>query len=309
MLRKRILIITAAALLAFVLSAGTLFYLATARVQGHYLDADGVRLHYTVQGEGEPLILIHGLSVHADINWRRNGIIDALDDHFQVIAYDVRGHGLSDRPKGEEAYGDELVRDVGRVMDHLGLESAHFAGYSLGGFITLDFMARHPERVRSAALCAAGWRDPASDGFLSWRKGGKPSYAKKEPDKPAIAEKERPISRALMAGFDFIRPLRMRLAGLIADPDAPRAIRRSARNMEGVSPEQLEASIIPTHCFIGSEDGFLPYADALAGRKPNTELTILDGANHLTTVLQPELREGLVEFFLTQRASENRAAP
>lgn len=303
-MRKKLLTVSVPVVLLLVAVAGLFIYVTAARVEGHYFDAEGVRIHYTVEGQGEPLILIHGLSVHADINWRRNGIIDALDDHFQVIAYDVRGHGLSDRPTEKSAYGQELVKDVGRLMDHLRIESAHFAGYSLGGFITLDFMTRHPERVRSAVLCASGWHDPASDVFLSWRKGGKPILRKSDdsstsPEKSA--EKEEPVSRMLMAGFDFIRPLRKRLAHLIADPKAVHIIRYGAPDMEGVIRDGLEQCEIPTLCIIGSEDGFLPYAEALEANKPATEVQVLQGANHLTAVLEPGLREGMLHFLLDHR--------
>jgi pimeloyl-ACP methyl ester carboxylesterase len=66
-------------------------------------DSDGVRIHYTVEGKGEPVVLVHGLYSSADINWRLPGTIKALAAHYQVISPDVRGHGSSDKPEKDEA--------------------------------------------------------------------------------------------------------------------------------------------------------------------------------------------------------------
>jgi pimeloyl-ACP methyl ester carboxylesterase len=60
-------------------------------------DSNGVKIHYTVEGKGEPVVLIHGLYSSADINWRLPGTIKALAARYQVIALDVRGHGRSDK--------------------------------------------------------------------------------------------------------------------------------------------------------------------------------------------------------------------
>jgi pimeloyl-ACP methyl ester carboxylesterase len=146
---------------------GTLAYLLFVRVPGEYFDSNGVRIHYTVEGAGEPLILIHGLAANADLNWRRAGINALLRKDFQVIAFDCRGHGLSDKPHEKEQYGPEMVHDVTRLMDHLKIEKAHVAGYSMGGFIALELAMRYPERVRSVALCASGWKDPNGGGDFS----------------------------------------------------------------------------------------------------------------------------------------------
>lgn len=153
--------------LVLVAGVGTLAYYLTARVPGEYFDSNGVRIHYTVEGAGEPLILIHGLAANADINWRRAGVNAMLRKDFQVIAFDCRGHGLSDKPHEKSQYGLEMVNDVTRLMDHLGVEKAHVAGYSMGGFIALEVAIRHPERVRSVALCASGWKDPTGDNNFS----------------------------------------------------------------------------------------------------------------------------------------------
>jgi len=130
---------------------------AAGESQPRTLDSNGVPLRYTVEGEGEPVVLIHGLYASAQINWRTPGTIKALATNYQVIALDVRGHGGSGKPTAEEAYGLELMEDVIRLLDHLKIQKAHIVGYSMGGMITMKLLTRHPDRVRSAVLGGMGW--------------------------------------------------------------------------------------------------------------------------------------------------------
>jgi pimeloyl-ACP methyl ester carboxylesterase len=121
------------------------------------LDANGVKISYFVQGKGEPVVLIHGWLSSAGINWVLPGVTKLLADDYQVIAYDVRGHGLSDKPTTDDAYGPELVEDVVRLLDHLKIKKAHIVGYSMGGIIAANFIAKHPDRVISGTLGGMGW--------------------------------------------------------------------------------------------------------------------------------------------------------
>src|SRR6185369_16055350 len=100
-----------------------LSFMAVAR-HGEEFDSAGVKIYYTVQGEGEPVILIHGLYSSAKMNWEAPGTSALLARHFQVIALDCRGHGKSDKPKAEGSYGTNMVEDVVRLMDHLKISKA-----------------------------------------------------------------------------------------------------------------------------------------------------------------------------------------
>jgi pimeloyl-ACP methyl ester carboxylesterase len=120
-------------------------------------DSKGVSIRYTVQGSGEPVVLIHGLFANTQINWGAPGTLKALAKNYQVIALDVRGHGGSGKPKEESAYGIELEEDVVRLLDHLHVKQAHVVGYSMGGMIAMKLLTRHPERVKSAVLGGMGW--------------------------------------------------------------------------------------------------------------------------------------------------------
>ena len=119
--------------------------------------SNGVKIHYVVQGKGDPVILIHGLCSSAMMNWQLPGTVAELAKHYQVVAFDNRGHGQSGKPEAEEQYGVQMVEDVVRLMDHLQLRRAHLVGYSLGGMITMKLLTLHPERVTSAVLGGMGW--------------------------------------------------------------------------------------------------------------------------------------------------------
>ncbi len=131
--------------------------------------SNGVKIHYEITGQGEPVILIHGLYSSARMNWDLPGVTARLAQHFQVIAFDNRGHGLSDKPAGEDQYGAEMAEDVVRLMDHLKIQKAQVVGYSLGGMLTMKLLTLHPERVRSAVLGGMGWLREGSALQRVWR--------------------------------------------------------------------------------------------------------------------------------------------
>jgi pimeloyl-ACP methyl ester carboxylesterase len=120
-------------------------------------DSGGVKISYSIQGKGEPVVLIHGWLSSGWINWTLPGITAKLAKDYQVIIPDVRGHGASDKPTKDDAYGPELVEDVVRLLDHLKIKKAHIVGYSMGGIITGNFLAKHPDRALSGTLGGMGW--------------------------------------------------------------------------------------------------------------------------------------------------------
>jgi pimeloyl-ACP methyl ester carboxylesterase len=125
--------------------------------QGSFFDSDGVRIYYRVDGEGDPVLLIHGFSANLAVNWRTPGIVNDLARDYQVISIDNRGHGQSDKPENVEAYGYKMVGDAVGLLDHLGIDSAHIVGYSMGGMIGLKMAVEYPQRVRSLVMGGMGW--------------------------------------------------------------------------------------------------------------------------------------------------------
>jgi pimeloyl-ACP methyl ester carboxylesterase len=120
-------------------------------------DVNGVKIHYLVEGKGAPVLLIHGLHSSAEMNWKLSGLVAELAKDHQVIAPDLPGHGRSDKPAKEDAYGLRVVDDVVLLLDHLKVKKAHVVGYSLGGMVAVKLMAKYPDRVASGLVGGMGW--------------------------------------------------------------------------------------------------------------------------------------------------------
>lgn len=117
--------------------------------------SDGRRIHYQVEGEGPPLLLHHGFTSSLEA-WRFFGFTAALREHWQVIMFDALGHGHSDKPHDSQAYSQpQRCRDALAVLDALGIERAHFLGYSLGGWVGYGLVRHARERLASLILGAA----------------------------------------------------------------------------------------------------------------------------------------------------------
>jgi pimeloyl-ACP methyl ester carboxylesterase len=129
---------------------------AASAAEDHF-DANGVNLHYITLGTGEPVVLIHGLYSSEKLNWELPGIVKRLATRYQVIALDMPGHGLSDKPDLADAYGLAMVDDVVRLLDHLKIKKAHVVGYSMGGMIVMKLLSTHPDRAASAVVGGMGW--------------------------------------------------------------------------------------------------------------------------------------------------------
>mgnify|MGYP001825594692 CR=1 FL=1 len=98
-------------------------------------ESKGFEIAYDDDGEGDPIILLHGFGADRRNNWRLTGWIRLLNNSgFRVIAPDARGHGRSDKPTDPKDYEPEgIAGDVLRLLDHLEIDKADLVGYSMGG--------------------------------------------------------------------------------------------------------------------------------------------------------------------------------
>ncbi|MGZ8841643.1 MAG: alpha/beta fold hydrolase, partial [Candidatus Aminicenantales bacterium] len=114
-------------------------------------DSNGVKIRYVTEGEGVPVVLIHGWMADSSMWGRDRSGNTKLDtsgaNGFQLIALDCRGHGKSDKPHDQKMYGPEMAADVVRLLDHLKIQKAYLVGYSSGAFIAGKVAATHPKRV------------------------------------------------------------------------------------------------------------------------------------------------------------------
>ncbi|MGH9175708.1 MAG: alpha/beta fold hydrolase [Vicinamibacterales bacterium] len=126
-----------------------------------------IRIHYEVVGSGPPIVLVHGFTQTLS-QWRRQGVVDALVADYQLILIDARGHGKSDKPDDVTAYTNALMTsDVIAVLDDLGIDRAHYCGYSMGGRIGFGVEGHYPDRLHSLIVGVAN-PDPLPEDLLAW---------------------------------------------------------------------------------------------------------------------------------------------
>ena len=263
---------------------------AAHRVRGDFLDAGGVPLHYTVEGAGTPVVLVHGVAINADLNWRRTGIIRALARDYRVIAFDNRGHGRSGKPRGQQHYGAELVADVIRLMDHLDIDKAHLVGYSLGGFITLKALEEHPDRLLSAAPCGAGWERRDAEGLrrLEAIADAIESRGDYGPLLEEVGFRRRGLGRVKV--FAINRYFRcINNEEIIAD------VLRSLSELE-VSEEALRNNRVPVLSIVGDADPLKRGVDAMDGILGRHETVIIPRGTHYSTLNKRQLVSALKTF-------------
>lgn len=112
---------------------------------------------FAVHGEGEPLVLIHGVGMQQGV-WTPQ--VEALSRTHQVIVYDMLGHGASRLPAADETLAD-YADQLAALLDHVGIPAANVAGHSMGALVALEFALRHPSRtLRVAAVNAVFRRTP-----------------------------------------------------------------------------------------------------------------------------------------------------
>lgn len=242
-----------------------------------------VRLHYALAGpaSGSPIVLGHGFCSDHALNWRGTRWQETLTAaSFRVIGLDSRGHGASQKPHDPAAYScPQMADDVVRLLDHLGLERAHYLGYSMGARIGLAAASRRPERLRRMVL----------GGLSSW------------------------------GGNDRAELIARRFRGDtgIRDPEAETyfafASARPLNDLEalaccvlGEQPPLLEAELgrirVPALLVAGDGDPIAHDAETIAALMPNARYVELKGRDHMNAVPARAFKDAALAF-LTKDSS------
>jgi pimeloyl-ACP methyl ester carboxylesterase len=275
------------------LASGILLFLAggcSCQAEDFFFTSDGVRIHYIVEGRGEPVVLIHGWGVDLDWNWGEPGTIKALAEHYQVIALDNRGHGRSDKPHAPQAYGMNMVSDVIRLLDHLKIRKAHIVGYSMGGLIASVLLAEHPERVRTAVIGGFGWE--IDEAYRKRRLLTAESLERGKGLGPAVEALTPPGERAAVTSqMEAINKW-------FLERNDPAALAASARgNVDFHASEQkLRAVELPVLAIVGELDPLRPSVDKLASMLADARVVVVPGANHMFAAGRPEFLDALKAF-------------
>jgi pimeloyl-ACP methyl ester carboxylesterase len=251
--------------------------------------SNGVKLHYIVEGEGEPVVLVHGFAVNCQLQWVRSGIFKDLAKDYQVIALDNRGHGQSEKPHDPKKYGKEIVEDIVRLLDHLEIKRAHIVGYSMGAFVTLKLVTTYPERVLSATLGGAGRH---VEGDERWLEELAESLENGKGFVPLLARLQ-PVGRPKPPEADL--KLRSLVIGAMNDTKACAALVRSYKELMVVD-DHLKANKIPALALVGSLDPLKEGVDLLKGQMACLTVEVIEGGDHMNAFLYPDFTRKLRDF-------------
>jgi pimeloyl-ACP methyl ester carboxylesterase len=279
-------LVLAVAFLFVVASVSAVF---AAPQHGSFL-SNGVKIHYITDGEGEPVVLIHGFAASAYANWMMPGVFTKLSKHYHVIALDNRGHGTSGKPHEIDKYGMEMVGDVVRLLDHLKIQKAHIVGYSMGGFITGALVATHPDRIVSATMGGAGWSRPEDDHSVI------EAVAKSLEAGTGIA----PLMKALTPPgapqpTEEQMKTRNQMVMLANDPLALAACIRGMLKLQ-VPREALVNNKVPVLAICGDRDPLKKGVDAMDGVMSNLKVVIVKGGDHMSTFRSTLFQQSLDDF-------------
>jgi pimeloyl-ACP methyl ester carboxylesterase len=246
---------------------------------------NGIDLYYEVHGQGEPLVMIMGFG-GSSAGWifqRR-----AFQKYFQVITFDNRGVGRSDKPVGPYSIG-MMAEDTVGLMDHLGIEKAHILGVSMGGYIAQELAINHPERVRKLVLgCTYARQDDTG--------GHSPEYYRGmglAEGCPADELRKIPIAKVLRAEFPLAFNSRLYrictfpFIGIYARRMATRGVAAQFQAIVGHDTlERLHMIQAPTLVITGTGDRIIKpsSSDVLAKKIPNARLVKIEGGPHAVFV-------------------------
>ena len=245
-------------------------------------DSEGVRIAFTDEGDGAPIVLIHGFASSVKDNWLNPGWIGFLARNgFRVVAIDNRGHGQSEKLYDPNCYGaPSMAEDARRLLDHLGIARADVMGYSMGARIATFLLLAHPERVRSAILAGVGIN------LVRGMVGSGPIA--KALEAPRIEDVTNDTARSFRA---FAEKTGSDLKALAACMRGPR---------EKILAEDLARIGIPVLVATGSEDVIAGSGQDLASLIPGAQLLEITGRDHMKAVGDARFRQGVLDF-LTER--------
>lgn len=243
---------------------------------------DGTKLAFRlVKGAGQDrCVLVHSLCMTGSF-WDR--VIPYLLDAGDVLVYDCRGHGRSGKPKGSQPV-ERHADDLADLLDAVGWRKAVVAGASMGGCISLAFAARHPQRVSGLGLIdTTAWYGP--DAPQRWEERGQRGFREGLASLIEFQKKRWVTDRFREQHPEIVdEAISIFLAN---DPDSYLEI---CRMLGHADLRELPPFDFPTRILVGEEDYATPIAMAEATHAliPDSTLTVIENARHLTPLEAPE---------------------
>ena len=237
-----------------------------------------VEIAYLDEGDGEPIILVHGFASSRNVNWVYPAWVAELKNNGRrVIAFDNRGHGESGKLYDAADYEiGVMAGDISALMDHLEIARADVMGYSLGSRMTAELAQRQPQRLRSAILGGIG---------MALIEGGGPGEnVAVALETPSLEDVTDPVGRTFRAFADQTRSDRRALAA---------CLRGSRRVM---TAEQAAGIRVPVLIAVGTTDEIAGSAHALSQIIPGAEVLDIPNRDHMRAVGDKVYKAGVLEF-------------
>jgi pimeloyl-ACP methyl ester carboxylesterase len=246
------------------------------------LNRDGVNLCYEIHGSGPAILLSHGFSATMEM-WR--GQAGPLSRDYQLIVWDMRGHGQTSSPDDPAKYSEEAtVADMAALLDSAGVERAIVGGLSLGGYMSLAFHLAYPERVRALLLFDTGPGFKNDEARAVWNQRALETASNFETEGLACLQSK--SRERAMSTHRSAQGLALAARGMLAQRDA--RVMTSLPNIK-----------VPTLIIVGADDtAFLASASYMASKIPNAHKIVIPHAGHAANLDQPETFNQAVEGFL-----------
>jgi pimeloyl-ACP methyl ester carboxylesterase len=271
-----------------------------------FAKVNGIKLCYEVKGRGKPIFLVHGFGSKKE-SWMAQ--FDPLSEHFEVIRYDCRGSGKSERPNHPYTM-DIFVEDLKGLMDLLKIKTAHFIGFSLGGTILQNFVLKYPDKVDKLILISSIAKVPES--------GGPEAYIKSRLEGLNLLKKdpEAAFWNSTILGFYYkfrkkmVDDPRRKFYGLwsaedlkeyfTTDPPTPQDIQNLAHALKTQNTfDRLHEITHKTLILAASHDRLVPKSVMLEIHEkiPNSLFKVIDKAGHeYLKSKAPEVNQIILDF-------------
>jgi pimeloyl-ACP methyl ester carboxylesterase len=267
---------------------------------------DGVDLHYESTGSGVPIVFAHEFA--GDMrSWEPQ--VRYFARYHRVITYNARGYPPSSVPADVTSYSQQrAVDDLVAVMDHAGIERAHIAGLSMGGFAALHFGLQHPDRALSLCIAGCGYgaepaqrarfREEAAASAAMLLEQGMEAFAQKYADGPT----RMPFKRADPRGFAEFRS-QFASHSALGSANTQLGVQRERPSLYNLT-DALAALTVPTLIINGDEDWACLEPGLMLKRTiPSAALAMLPHCGHTINLEAPEVFNRLLENLVEQASS------
>jgi len=282
----------------------------------------GLAINYRCVGEGEDIVLIHGLATSYGF-WRIDALLP-LARKYRVTIYDLRGHGYSGMPLSGYTPID-MAEDLDHLLDHLDISKAHLIGHSMGGVIAMQYTLLHPERVRSLTVADSRIRafQPTQrpKDWPNWITANKTLQElgifipEDEPDSgiwllEKLASPEWQKAKNKLKGSALFIPFNRMSGGNHAANQWLKLLNATTARHEltssmGPAKEELPAIHQPVLAIYGDKSPMMPSLQGLKKYLPRCRAVIIPKAGHFFLLTQPRSFVDAVSEFLEEECTED----